>query len=151
MCTAAILALAACGSSGNKSGGATTSSTPSTTVRTTATTAALTVTTATTAATSATTTKSSTPATTSATYTPEPTSGSLKQGMQGPRVRLLQKQLVALGYDPGPADGMFGAKTTAAVKKFQAAQKLTADGIAGAKTLAALQTACKAKTGCPTS
>jgi peptidoglycan hydrolase-like protein with peptidoglycan-binding domain len=126
-------------------------------VRSTVTTAAVTVTTPTTAATSATTAKSSattaksSTSTTAATFTPEPTSGSLQQGVQGPRVRLLQKQLAALGYYSGAVDGKFGAKTTAAVKKFQTAQKLTADGIAGTKTLAAVATACKAKAGCPTS
>lgn len=59
--------------------------------------------------------------------------GSLRQGSQGDAVKELQK---ALGVTP--VDGKFGPATTAAVKKFQTANKLTVDGIAGPATWAAI-------------
>lgn len=46
----------------------------------------------------------------------------------------MQLLLNGKGCDCGVADGDFGAKTDSAVKKYQAAKKLTADGIAGAQT-----------------
>jgi len=46
-------------------------------------------------------------------------------------VRDLQDALKALGYDPGPLDGVFGAKTENAVKKFQQAREIAADGVVG--------------------
>ena len=55
----------------------------------------------------------------------------LKNGSSGPAVRDLQE---ALGYDPGPVDGAFGAKTESAVKKFQQAREIAADGIVGRVT-----------------
>lgn len=60
----------------------------------------------------------------------------LKQGMKGEAVKTLQRILYAMGYNLGakPVDGSFGPKTVAAVKKYQAAKKLTADGIVGEKT-----------------
>ena len=68
------------------------------------------------------------------------TSSTLKQGSRGTEVRNLQKQLISLGYLTGKADGVYGRLTTAAIKAFQKANKLTADGIAGKKTLAQLNT-----------
>lgn len=62
----------------------------------------------------------------------------LKKGMQGDDVRDLQILLNSLGYDCGTADGIFGAKTEAAVKAFQTAYGLMPDGIAGKDTLAKL-------------
>ena len=50
----------------------------------------------------------------------------------------LQRRLLALGYNPGPADGAMGPKTERAIKIFQIAEGLTPDGIAGPKTLARL-------------
>ena len=44
-----------------------------------------------------------------------------------------------MGYLTGKADGIFGSKTTAAVKAFQKANQLKADGVAGAKTLQQLE------------
>jgi hypothetical protein len=49
-------------------------------------------------------------------------------------VQDLQRRLIAFGYNPGPADGIDGAKTKAAVRLFQIAEGLVADGIAGATT-----------------
>lgn len=53
-------------------------------------------------------------------------------------VVILQKQLLALGYDVQAADGYFGAVTDQMVKKFQTDKKLYVDGIVGPKTWAAL-------------
>jgi putative chitinase len=50
----------------------------------------------------------------------------------------IQRALVARGYDPGVADGVWGPLSRAAVKQFQKDHGLTADGIVGPKTLAAL-------------
>lgn len=83
-------------------------------------------------------------------YAAESPDGPLRRGQKGPRVALLQKKLVVLGYDPGPTDGLFGATTQAAVKKFQTDKALQADGVAGPLTLAAVDAACQTKGGCPT-
>lgn len=64
--------------------------------------------------------------------------GILKQGMQSREVKDLQEKLSVIGYDPGSADGIFGAKTKAALKEFQKDAGISADGIAGEKTFAAL-------------
>jgi peptidoglycan hydrolase-like protein with peptidoglycan-binding domain len=56
----------------------------------------------------------------------------LQKGSNDPAVRDLQEALKALGYNPGPVDGVFGATTEAAVKAFQQAKgSITADGIVG--------------------
>ena len=62
----------------------------------------------------------------------------LKQGSTGSTVKTMQQKLKNWGYYNGAVDGIFGAKTTAAVKLFQKRNGLTVDGIVGAKTLAAL-------------
>ena len=62
----------------------------------------------------------------------------LRKGDRGETVKWLQELLLAAGYNPGKADGIFGAKTVAAVKAYQKAEGLTADGIVGKMTLAAL-------------
>ena len=59
----------------------------------------------------------------------------LKKGMSGTDVRDMQIMLNSLGYDCGTADGIFGAKTVAAVKAFQETEGLKVDGIAGQETL----------------
>ena len=69
-------------------------------------------------------------------YTQEPAEGALRQGMKGLRVQALQAKLLTLGYDVGTADGLFGAKTKAAVQKFQTDKGLVADGIVGPLTQA---------------
>lgn len=53
-------------------------------------------------------------------------------------VRVMQRKLGALGFDAGPADGIFGRLTRRAVKQYQRANKLVVDGIIGRNTWAAL-------------
>lgn len=49
-------------------------------------------------------------------------------------ISTLQAHLQSLAYDTGTADGIFGPKTTAAVKMFQKYMGLDADGKVGPKT-----------------
>lgn len=60
---------------------------------------------------------------------------SLKKGMEGSAVKLLQQKLKKLGFLTGSADGDFGDATETAVKDFQRANGLKADGVAGTSTL----------------
>lgn len=60
----------------------------------------------------------------------------LARGSQGTDVKELQRNLKALGYEPGLLDGNYGAKTEGAVLKFQAKYGLKVDGVAGPKTQA---------------
>ena len=64
--------------------------------------------------------------------------GLLRSGSRGDAVAVLQRLLAGLGYDPGPADGVFGTRTVAAVRAFQSASGLKADGAAGTTTKRAL-------------
>jgi TPR repeat protein/S1-C subfamily serine protease len=52
-------------------------------------------------------------------------------------VKRIQAHLAALGYDPGPADGMIGPRTTQAIRAFQRDAGIEPDGIASS-TLEAL-------------
>ncbi|MFL5322480.1 MAG: peptidoglycan-binding protein [Myxococcaceae bacterium] len=70
-------------------------------------------------------------------------SGTVSSGASGNSVRDLQSQLKALGFNPGPIDGVFGPATKKAVIAFQKSRHLAADGIVGPKTRAALTTARK--------
>lgn len=63
----------------------------------------------------------------------------LKRGDRGTAVWDLQQQLKRAGFDPGIIDGVFGAKTEAAVKAAQQMFGLVVDGVAGPKTYQALQ------------
>jgi len=60
------------------------------------------------------------------------------KGNAGGEVLDLQNKLSALGYDTGGSDGIFGKKTAAAVREFQAANGLDVDGIIGPQTHRAL-------------
>lgn len=62
----------------------------------------------------------------------------LRVGSRGGDVVRLQQQLAALGFSPGPTDGIFGAQTSAAVRAFQSSHHLTVDGIVGPQTWGAL-------------
>ncbi|MBE9093450.1 peptidoglycan-binding protein [Tychonema sp. LEGE 07203] len=53
----------------------------------------------------------------------------LTKGAAGSKVKTLQVRLEMQGYDPGPIDGIFGARTATAVKSFQEYKGLTADGV----------------------
>lgn len=57
----------------------------------------------------------------------------LKKGCRGEYVKKLQQMLVCLGYAVA-VDGIFGAKTLAAVRAFQKDNGLTVDGIVGKNT-----------------
>jgi lytic murein transglycosylase len=62
-----------------------------------------------------------------------------KNGLsQADRV-FVQKRLTALGYDTGSVDGVFGAKTTAAVKGWQRSVGLPMTGVADGSVVAALR------------
>ena len=62
----------------------------------------------------------------------------LRQGSTGGEVKEVQRRLKQWGYYNGAIDGIYGAQTVEAVKKFQKKNGLTADGIAGRATYAAL-------------
>jgi len=67
----------------------------------------------------------------------------LKLNSKGEDVKTVQEALKQLGFQPGPVDGEFGAKTETAVIHFQEDHALYADGIVGPTTWAALQQALK--------
>jgi len=48
-------------------------------------------------------------------------------------VKIIQAKLAGLGYNPGPADGILGRKTTDAIKAFQRDEGLAVNGKATAK------------------
>lgn len=62
----------------------------------------------------------------------------LDTGARGWDVRGLQAMLAAAGHSPGPADGVFGPATAAAVQSFQTSARIEADSIVGAQTRKAL-------------
>ena len=53
-------------------------------------------------------------------------------------IKQLQRALKMLGYDVGTPDGIWGEKTSKAVKKLQRKHKLAADGLVGQKTARAI-------------
>jgi peptidoglycan hydrolase-like protein with peptidoglycan-binding domain len=83
----------------------------------------------------ATTTSLPSPVQTSTTVAP---ADLLKLGSKGPKVTDLQTRLTALGYRPGPADGVYGTATASAVLAFEKRQGITRDGVAGPQLQAAL-------------
>ena len=58
--------------------------------------------------------------------------------LTGSDVTAVQTRLIQLGYNPGNADGIYGPKTAAAVKKLQTAAAIEVDGIVGKDTRKAL-------------
>jgi peptidoglycan hydrolase-like protein with peptidoglycan-binding domain len=68
----------------------------------------------------------------------DPDTPILRRGTSGPAVSGLQKGLLKLGAgaatDPGKADGVFGPRTEAAVKAYQAQHSLPGDGVVGPRT-----------------
>ena len=60
------------------------------------------------------------------------------EGSRGSMVSTIQTKLKRWGYYEGAVDGVYGTKTTEAVKYFQRSNGLTVDGICGARTLQAL-------------
>lgn len=62
-------------------------------------------------------------------------------GSVGNRIATVQRQLAMLGYDPGPADGVLGSKTRAAIRKFQARESLPVTGNISKALEAVLQSA----------
>jgi hypothetical protein len=62
----------------------------------------------------------------------------LRLGSRGAAVVQLQRRLIALRYDVGPVDGVFGSQTFHGVVAFQKVNGLARDGIVGPRTWAAL-------------
>ena len=58
----------------------------------------------------------------------------LEKGDEGPEVKEAQQALLDKGFDPKGVDGIFGANTEKATKKFQKENGLTVDGKIGPKT-----------------
>ncbi|MBU5427946.1 spore cortex-lytic enzyme [Tissierella pigra] len=67
-------------------------------------------------------------------------------GSQGQDVRTVQDKLLRWGYYDGKVDGVYGARTYRAVRKFQAKNGLTVDGVVGTSTAKALGMATAATT-----
>lgn len=65
----------------------------------------------------------------------------LSLGERGDAVRALQQDLIAIGYRPGKADGVFGIGTLRALIAFQFEQGLAPTGAADSNTLAAIAAA----------
>ena len=66
---------------------------------------------------------------------PKASAAVYKQGSQGQAVRDIQRVLQRTGHYSGAIDGIYGPKTTAAVKSFQRSVGITVDGICGPVTL----------------
>lgn len=74
---------------------------------------------------------------------PSPWRPTVRRGSRGEDVKYVQQKLKELGYDIGASgvDGIFGAKTEAAVRAFQKARGLAQDGVVGPMTYDALDNA----------
>lgn len=66
-------------------------------------------------------------------------SGVIRSGARGSAVREIQQFLADAGFDPGPIDGIYGSRTTAAVRQWQSSVGLTADGLFGPASRAAAE------------
>ena len=58
----------------------------------------------------------------------------VRQGSRGVYVCILQDGLTTLGYDTGGLDGVFGTRTSTAVRNFQTRNGLVSDGLVGNRT-----------------
>jgi peptidoglycan hydrolase-like protein with peptidoglycan-binding domain len=76
-----------------------------------------------------------------ATPPPLPTTTEIGRPLSRPQVVQLQNQLKALGFNPGPADGMVGPRTVAAARAFQAANGQAATGLVDTRLLDAVTAA----------
>ena len=56
-------------------------------------------------------------------------------------VKVLQRRLAKLNYDPGPADGVMGGQTVKAIRRYQAANNLPVTGKVSAQFLAHVEDA----------
>jgi cell wall-associated NlpC family hydrolase len=63
----------------------------------------------------------------------------LQLGDAGEEVRRIQRRLQRHGFDPGPADGVFGPRTDAAVRAFQTAKGFEPNGVIEQETKLALR------------
>ncbi len=64
----------------------------------------------------------------------------LIRGSRGPAVKTAQSRLGSLGFECGPADGIYGRKTAWAVRQLQKKKKLPTTGAVDARTFDALFT-----------
>jgi len=74
-------------------------------------------------------------------------SATLRNGARGSDVETLQQVLLDAGFNPGPADGIFGSQTESAVRAYQNANNLDADGIVGPQTWASMGVTVDATSG----
>lgn len=66
----------------------------------------------------------------------------VRQGDEGPRVEVVQRKLIVLGYLPaGSATGVFDGATNGAVLEFQSDYGLVVDGLVGPQTERAISAA----------
>lgn len=65
-------------------------------------------------------------------------SGAARTAQHNVDMRRAQERLKSAGFDPGPADGVFGSKTRAALRQYQTAQGLPATGTLDEPTRKAL-------------
>ena len=63
----------------------------------------------------------------------------VRRGSRGNYVCIAQDDLNTLGYRTGGLDGVFGAQTESAVRRYQTSRGLTSDGIVGCNTWRSLQ------------
>lgn len=68
-----------------------------------------------------------------------PSDGSIRIGMRGDEVKLVQRLLAEMGFYVGEIDGIFGNGTLQGVRDFQTVSSLVPDGVVGPETLAALK------------
>ena len=78
---------------------------------------------------------------------PENRTCSTEQPLTFPvNIKLLQTRLLALGFNPGPIDGISGAMTTKAIRAAQVFFKIDTDGLVGPITRGLINNSCGSKT-----